>query len=193
MKDENDNHGKDVIIERNSCIHNEETNKTPSNKALWRHVQWSISAANDNHRSLSLVIVLLRILEIKSKIVTKSTCTGAGRTNLWFAHYCKLGLQLTELILFPQVNIANQFQKWFRILKDLKFSARSTARDRHKSSPVNVIHYRTHINLSRVLQIVLTYWSGVTSQDSLEYLTFPRFVSYVWNAHHKTQNNWNWK
>ena len=32
------------------------------------------------------------------KIVTKFTCTGAGRTNLWFAHsYCKLGLQLTEL------------------------------------------------------------------------------------------------
>ena len=170
MKYENDNHSKDVNIERNSCNHNKETNMTPSDKALWRHVQWSISAANDNHRSLSLVIVLLRILEIKSKIVTKSTCTGAGRTNLWFAHYCKLGLQLTELILFRQVNVANQFQKWSRILKDLKFSAGSTARDTHKSTLVNV----------------LTHWSGVTSQDSVEYLTFSRFVSYVWNTHHKT-------
>ena len=52
--------------------------------------------------------------------------------------------------------------------------------------PVNVIRYRTHINLSRVLQIVLTNWSGVTSQDSLEYLKFPRFVSNCRNAHHKT-------
>ena len=49
--------------------------------------------------------------------------------------------------------------------------------------PVNVIRYRAHINLSRVLQIVLTNWSGLIRVFELK---FPCFVSNVRNAHHKT-------
>ena len=119
-------------------------------------------------------MIALRILEIKSNIDTKSTCTGVARTNLWFAHHGKLRLQLAELILFRQLNVANQFQKWFRILEIFC----STVRDTHKSTQwMTFTNYRTHIYLSRVLQILLTNWSGVTSQDSLGYLKFPRFVS----------------
>ena len=53
------------------------------------------------------LIYVLRILEIKI-LATKSTCTGAAKTNLWFAFHCKLGLLVTELILFRQAIISSK-------------------------------------------------------------------------------------